>query len=238
MQGESAHYAVTTESVDSGGGAGTFQSISAPVYTHDSALGLMVEGHSRVGAAATIQGGYLSQLNNPPVPGVFVLSHRKGQGAKALLTSLLSTAVDPDGDLFSVMVDKTTVQGGVAGQTTRFLAYQPPTGSSGVDVIHYRLIDDAGDSSMGSVDVVILPQSDSVTSNQLLLEFPPSGGAHLVFVGALNQTYQVQVAESLVPPVQWTGLVTTPSAVQPGFFEAVDALGGHGSQRFYRTISL
>ncbi len=242
IQRQSAHYAVTTGSLDSGGGRGTFQSISGPVYTQDGVLGAMVEGHSRVGAvvdlATTLQAGFLSQLNNPPLPGVFILSRRSGLGAKATLAGLLSTASDPDGDPFFLTVERVTAQGGIASQTARFLAYQPAPGFAGADVIHYRLVDDAGDSSAGAVDVVILPQPDTVSANQLLLEFPPSGGAHLVFVGALNQSYQVQVTDSLVPPVHWSGLVTSPSSAQPGFYEAVDPTGGQGSQRFYRTISL
>ena len=242
MERRSTHYSVTTESLDSGGGKGTFQSISGPTYSQDAALGALIRGQSRVvvadGLETTLQADYLSQLNNPPLPGVFILSRRSGLGAKATVASLLSTASDPDGDPYSLTVERSTAQGGIAIQTGRFVSYQSATDFSGPDVIHYRLTDDAGDSSTGVVAVVVLPPSDTVSANQLLLEFPPGGGAHLVFVGALNQSYQVQFTDSLVPPVHWNGLVTAPSPVQPGFYEAVDQTGGQGSQRFYRTISL
>ncbi len=243
VQRQSTHYSVTMEAMDSAGGLGSFPSATGSGYSHVGSLGGIVEDHLPNGSAtplagAALQAGYLSQLNNPPVPGVFVLSHRPGLGAKATLASLLSIAADPDGDPFFLTVETSTAQGGIARQTGRFLAYQPAAGFSGSDVIHYRLTDDGGDSASGAMDVVILPQPDTVSANQLLLEFPPSGGAHLVFVGALNQSYQVQVTDSLVPPVHWSGLVTSPSSAQPGFYEAVDPTGGQGSQRFYRTISL
>ena len=93
------------------------------------------------------------------------------------------------------------------------------------------------DFAEGQVEVVILPPADSVTSNQQLLEILPGGIAHVVFVGALNQVYQIQFTDSLVPPVKWSSLLTTPSTAQPSFYEATDPTGGRGGQRFYRTIA-
>jgi Bacterial Ig domain len=240
---QSIHYAIAMSTIDSGGGSGNFQSPSTRWYVHEGSMGGVVDGSPSTSATtsqsnAKAEGGFLSQLNYPPVPGFVVLTRSFGKGANAAVADFLSVAFDPDGDPFSLTVEPRTLQGGMAVATADAISYEPPPQFSGSDQISYRLTDDGGDSSTGIAHVVVVPQAGSTSPIQLLLNFPSTGGAHIVFAGDTEQSYQVQVTESLVPPVYWTGLMTVPSPLQIGLFEAVD-LGGTGEgQRYYRTIGL
>ncbi len=238
----SAHYEISSENLEMvGGESQSFPAGSSSVYSHMISLGGVVSGLSQSAnfrpTISTLNFGYLSQLNNPPVPGVIVLSRRAGLSAKLALADILRVGYDPDGDSFQVVAGGLTEGGATIIQGGRFIFYQPPAGPSLSDVIRYRLEDTFGDTAEGRIEVVILPPPDSVSSNQELLEILPGGVTHVVFVGALNQVYQIQFTDSLVQPVKWTGLATTPSTAQPGFYEATDPAGGHGVQRFYRTIA-
>lgn len=224
------------------GGCNVSGKHSHQFYSHQFSLGGTTDGRSDSAQVSQshvgLESGYLSQLNNPAFPGVFVLSRPMGLNAKALLSDLLAVATNPDNSPLRIQVDTTTDGGGTATKGTRFISYQAPAGPSVPDVIHYQLVDAWGDQQNGQISVVILPPLDSTTSNQVLLQILPNGGAHVVFVGALSQVYQIQVTDSLVPPVHWSNLPTAPSSGQPGFFEATDPVGGAGSQRFYRSVSL
>ena len=208
----SAHYEISSETLEMAGGDGHSNVAgSANVYTHQITLGGEANGQSISAndrpTISTLDFGYLPQLNNPPVPGVVVLSRRAGLSAKVALTDLFRIDYDTDGDLYQVQAGVLTERGGTVIQGSRFISYQPPAGPSVSDVIHYRLVDSLGDFAEGQVEVVILPPADSVTSNQQLLEILPGGIAHVVFVGALNQVYQIQFTDSLVPPVKWSSLL-------------------------------
>lgn len=209
-------------------------------YSHQLTIGGEVTGNSMASGTlpivAKLEYGSLPQVNNPPIPGVVVLSRRAGFSAKVALADVLGVGFDPDGDTYEVLIERQTDLGGTVIQGTRFISYQPPDGVSVPDVIRYRLVDGFGDTAEGQIEVAILPQPGTMTYNQVFLEILSGGIAHVVFAGALNQAYEIQVTDSLVPPIQWHGLPTAASAAQPGFYEATDAAGGGGSQRFYRTI--
>jgi len=242
-QRQSTHYAMTIDAIDSGGGSGNFQLPSSRWYAHQGSIGGVLGGDPTTSATTsqlntTAQAGFLGQLNHPPVPGFVVLTRLFGKGANSAVAGFLSVAIDPDGDPFSLTVEPRTLQGGQAVSTMDSISYEPPPQFSGSDQILYRLTDDGGDSSSGIAHVVVMPQAGSPSPIQLLLNLPSAGGAHLVFAGVVEQSYQVQVTESLVPPVLWTGLMTVPSALQVGLFEAVDPRGTGEGQRYYRTIGL
>lgn len=238
----STDYQMTVEVVEMAGGSNIVGSNYNQFYSHQFSLGGATEGRSDSAQISQshvgIESGYLPQLSNPAFPGIFALSRPVGLNAKVLLSDLLAVATNPDNSSLRILVDRVTDGGGTATKGTRFISYQAPAGPSVPDVIHYQLIDAWGDQQNGQISVVILPPPDRTTFNQVLLQFLPNGGAHVVFVGALSQVYQIQVTDSLIPPVHWSNLPTSPSSVQPGFFEATDPFGGSGSQRFYRSVSL
>lgn len=239
---QSSHYVLTTETMDFAGVPGGVSfGLPTGLVSYGAVCGLVggeVRSNDNVGRLIMLQGGYLTQLNNAPVPGIGVVSRRAGLGFSIGLAEILDTALDPDGDSFTVVFDRNTDRGGVVTQTDRFLNYLPVNGLSGFDAVRYRLTDDLGDSSSGFVTVAVLPTMDGVKYGQLFLEILPEVGTHLVLAGALGESYQLQMTDLLVPPVQWKTLTTMRGTIQPGLFEAVDPTGGLGGPRFYRASKL
>ena len=123
----SAHYEISSETLEMAGGDGHSNVAgSANVYTHQITLGGEANGQSISAndrpTISTLDFGYLPQLNNPPVPGVVVLSRRAGLSAKVALTDLFRIDYDPDGDLYQVQAGVLTERGGTVIQGSRFIS--------------------------------------------------------------------------------------------------------------------
>ncbi|MGH7953626.1 MAG: Ig-like domain-containing protein, partial [Limisphaerales bacterium] len=202
----SADYVFTAESTDGGG----LRSASTD-YASD---GSFDAGNLATSADYSQRGGYIGQLNNPPVPTNYVIVVYTNSTIKVPISKLLSTVSDADGDTITfVNVASRSAQNGAVGRSGIWLLYKPPNGFIGNDRFTWVAQDSEGDQATGTiVEQVVAPvEPDAPTLNLASIVFnqtPGATDATLRFASLPGETYTIQYTDSLQPPVTWTTLGT------------------------------
>lgn len=229
----SADYNFSVESLDGGG-----LRVASADYDDDGSFGA---GSFITSADYAQRGGYVGQLNNAPVATNYTFTVVSNNTFKVPISTLLSTATDPDGDSITfVSVTSVTAQNGTAARSGNWVLYKPPANFTGNDSIIWVMQDSEGDQSTGTILAQVTPAPappNQPTLNLVSITFdmaPGATDATLRFVGLPGETYTVQYTDSLTPPVMWTTLGT--ATTTNGVFEIVDPTARNASQRFYRTI--
>lgn len=209
--------------------------VSTPNYTLDSSLGGI--GDLLTVGSGSLWGGYPAQLNNPPNVPVYVMDRGTNLTTKVLLSKLVATVTDVDGDpVFFVGLANTSTNGGVLATEGGWLLYAPPPGFNDVDGFTWTVQDAAGDQTVGSVIVQVVPPYSAFSLSLLSITVDGGGSsATLTFIGIPNLNNVVQYTDSLVPPIAWNTLGTV-TAGPDGMFQVVDPTAGNSPQRYYRTL--
>lgn len=219
-------YAVSAESVDSGGR----QSAAGPYLAEASMAGFasMAGGN---GAYAGIP-GYVAQLNRPPAAGPVRFTLSEANGGTLPESALLAAATDPDGDLVLVSgVDALSAKGGTVLLGQGLVTCRPAAGTAFPDTFQYTVRDDSGDVSTGVVSVEFGP-----SLSLLFVEIMPDGRARIVFRAPSGQGARVDSTDDLSPPAVWTPLPPARETGQPGVLEALDMAPPASLHRFYRAL--
>ena len=226
----SADYNFSVESID-GGGLRT----SSADYKNDGSFGA---GGLIASADYTQRGGYVGQLNNAPVATNYVFTVVSNNIIKVPISTLLSTATDPDGDSISfASVATVSAQNGTVARNGNWVLYKPPTGFTGSDSITWVMRDSEGDQNTGTILAQVTapaPMSQPML-NLISITFdtaPNTTDATLSFASLPGFSYTVQYTDSLTPPIAWTTLGT--ATTTNGVFKIMDATARNASQRFYR----
>ncbi len=220
---------VSCTSLDSGGSR-----LYAGNYTLDSSIGgngeLLTVGND------SLWGGYPAQLNNPPTVPLYTLDRGTNLTTKVLLSRLMATVTDVDGDqVFFVSLADTSANGALIGLLDGWVTYDPPAGFNGSDSFNWVVQDSEGDQTVGAILVQVVPPSPPA-SLSIISAVPGSGSSlTLTFIGIPGLSNTIQYTDSLSPPIIWTTLGTVTAGTN-GVFEIVDPTGGNTSQRFYRNL--
>ena len=171
-------------------------------------------------------------VNRPPVPGA--VSNVTGQ-AIAISTptaSLISAAMDPDGDLLSVpSVNSPSAHGGTVTLSNASAIYRPADGFVGSDSWNYLLADNRGGSATGAVTVTVVA-SNAITLIPISQKFLSNGTFAADFEGVAGLSYSADRATNLSGP--WEIAITNVPAGTNGLFRITDA-AANSPQRFYRV---
>jgi hypothetical protein len=230
----SADYHFTAESTDGGG-----LRVASTDYVSD---GSVSPGNFVTSADYVQRGGYIGQLNNPPVVLPQTFQRATNATLNILLSSLTGTngATDPEGDTISVagFATNTPYGAAVTELAGRLMVYSPK-GWTGSDTINWTALDSEGDTAPGVINIRVPMPTNGPMLNLISATASPGGGATLLFAGfppATDTTMiEVQYTTSLTPPVTWIDLPGT-FTVTNGVLTVTDTgYGGTGS-RFYRTI--
>jgi hypothetical protein len=221
----------TVESIDGGG----LRTASAD-YASD---GSFSAGDFTAGADYAQRGGYIGQLNNPPVATNYMVNVSTNSTTKVAIGTLLGTVTDADGDAVTfVRVAGTSAQNGVVRRVGNWVIYQSPAGFNGSDSFIWVAQDSEGDRATGMVLAQVGPLSappqPTLNLISIVLDSAPGAtDATLFFAGLPGETYLVQYTDSVTPPVTWTtlGMATTVG----GVFQIVDPTAGIAPNRFYRA---
>ncbi len=88
------------------------------------------------------------------------------------------------------------------------LTYTPNPGFSGTDTFTYQVCDSGGNCSTGTVTVVVLNTNPVLTFNAQASLSPLTGYPIISFPAVSNYLYEVDYANSLTPPPQWSILAS------------------------------
>jgi hypothetical protein len=219
----SAHYGLTTESVNSGGG----RSVSAH-YVSDADLG-NISGAS-TSMVQRLEYGYAAQLNNPPVPGPTPVLYASNALARIAVGTLLANDSDPDGDRLTLAaLDAFSARGGTVVLANGWVVYTPSSGFVGTDSFSYKVADANGDRTVCSVTVEV-----SVAGRSILMISKLANGHKVISLfGLSGQTYTLQ-RKLDSRDANWSNLVTGATGLN-GRLDYEDATGD--ARRMYRAIS-
>lgn len=230
----SAHYLVTNGSFD-GGGERTYSA----AYVQD--LSVSFGSLALASSANYVQrGGYIGGLNNAPVVLPQTFTRSTNAALNILLSRLTGTngVVDSEGDTVSLFnfSTNTPYSAGLKQMGNVFLVYSPE-GYTGSDLVGWTALDSEGDTSPGTINVMVPIPTNSPTLNLISATSAGGGGYTLLFAGlppAVNtQPVTVQYTASLTPPVTWSTL--------PGIFIVTNGVltvtdSTDSGSRFYRTL--
>jgi hypothetical protein len=176
--------------------------------------------------------GTFTVVNLPPVAGADVIARFPTQGAKVLISQLLSNDSDPNGDVLTFTgVSANSAHGGTVTVQGDWVYYTPPPGFTNVDSFTYTIADGRGASVSGSVTINILV--DNEPTDNLAIEDLGNGSFRVRFSGIPNRTYRIQFTLDMNSP-GWQTLVTR-TADALGQFEFVDTPPAGSPSRFYRS---
>lgn len=220
---------VSCTSLDSGGSR-----LHAGNYTLDQSFAgngeLLTVGNDSLWA------GYPAQLPNPPIVPPYTLDRGTNLTAKVLLSRLMSTVTDLDGDeVFFVSLADTSANGAAIGLLDGWVTYDPLPGFNSSDSFTWVVQSDEGDQTVGCVLVQVLPPVPLASLSIISVAQGPGSGVTLTFIGIPGLSNVIQYTDSLNPPVVWTTLGTYTAGAN-GVFQVVDPTGGNTSQRFYRNL--
>jgi hypothetical protein len=181
-----------------------------------------------------ITNSLLQAINRPPIAGTNYLTRSLTNGAKVLITNLLASGSDPDGDpLTFVSASATSTNGGAVTTNDGWVYYSPANVSStNVDAFTYTITDGRGAQATGWV--VVNPPQDKAPSPNLFISSLGNGAFLIQFDGIPELTYRIQAATNLNAP-DWfvLGSVTADSVGRFNFTNTPPAGEPH---RFYRSV--
>jgi unsaturated chondroitin disaccharide hydrolase len=112
------------------------------------------------------------------------------------------------------------------------VTYTPNPGFTGTDTFTYQVCDSGGNCSTANVTVVVLDTNPVLTFNVQAFPSPVTGYPIISFPAVSNYLYEVDYANSLMPPLQWSilasNLIGSNSVISINDTSSVP-------QRFYRV---
>ena len=170
--------------------------------------------------------------NHPPEPALHTAVTTQNSALGITVTNLLATDSDPDGDALAITaVSATSTNGGAVVLASGNISYSPLTNYSGADQISYTLADSRGASSTGNISITV---AGPPTFTGLNMAADRSSFA-LTGAGVASQSYVLQTASNLAPPVAWLPLRTNTAGTN-GIFNFTDTQVTNFNQRFYRVM--
>jgi len=204
--------------------------IGAGTYTLEVYQTQMTEG----GAYAIYNGVLLEALNALPVPGAKLIGALENQPVTVSTSELISLASDADGDVLSLTgVDAASTNGAVVTVNSGIITYTPVGGFVGTDAFGYTLSDGNGGTSTGTVQVAVV--ADDASYNTIQLAGLSASAMTFSYQGIPNESYALEQATNLVPPVIWKPLWTNWTD-STGLLSATNSTAG--SQGFFRIRSV
>ena len=170
--------------------------------------------------------------NRPPEPALHTAVTMPNSAIIIGTTNLLATDSDPDGDTLAVTaVGFVSTNGGTVTLIGGNITYTPVTNFVGADQISYTLTDSRGGSSTGNIFVTVVgpPMFTSFNLTSGSSAFSLAGS------GVSGQTYVLQIATNLAPPVAWISGLTNIAGTN-GIFNFTDTQVTSFNQRFYRVM--
>ncbi len=174
----------------------------------------------------------LAPNNRPPEPALHTAVTTQNSALVIVVTNLLATDSDPDGDALAIAaVNFSSTNGGAVTLIGGNITYTPVTTFVGADQISYTLTDSRGGSSTGNIFVTIVGPPVFTSFNLT------SGGSafSLAGTGVSGQTYVLQTTTNLAPPVPWISVLTNIAGTN-GIFNFTDAQVTNFNLRFYRVM--
>ena len=189
------------------------------------------------GGAWTLQGGFWNGAigKPPPVANAAMFARVANSPLTIPIASLLTNAVDPDGDPLSlVAVSPTSTNGGAITTNSSSVFYSPANPDPNLaDQFDYTVSDPFGGQASGPVLSSVLGGLTNAPPTIMGILSLGDGSAQLNLLGSPNQWYYVQAASNLTPPVAWVTIATN-QADASGFLQYTDSGATNFTTRFYR----
>jgi hypothetical protein len=179
----------------------------------------------------------LLQINRPPLALSDAAGRIPNRSLKILVQKLVANDQDPDGDGLNLsLATATTANGASIRITGDWVIYQASAGFNDADSFDYSIHDGRGGSATASVAIIIQPESENVTLNQLQIEvLPGTGDRRIRFVGIPGRAYTIHATSALEPPA-WT-MIGAAVAGSNGLYDFIDTDTASHPIRFYRSLS-
>ena len=172
-------------------------------------------------------------VNTPPVAGGGTIQRWPSNGAKVLISILLSNSLDADGDPVTfVSASTASTQGGTITRDGDWLFYLPAAGFTNDDSFTYSVADNRGATAIGTILVKI--ETNTVPSPNLTITDLGGGSFAIRFDGIPGRTYRIQYNQSFSNAV-WNALGAA-TADPFGSFRFIDTPPGGSPLRFYRSV--
>jgi hypothetical protein len=190
------------------------------------------------GGAWAMQGGFWNSAIGKPAPIAYpaMFTRSANSSLTVPISSLLTNAVDPDGDpLTLISAGPTTTNGAAITLDLTSVFYTPVNPDPNLaDQFGYTVSDAFGDQATGPVliSVAASPTNTPPPTITGILSMG-DGNAQLSLLGSPNQWYYVQAASNLVPPVAWETIATN-QADGSGVLLYIDSGATNFTTRFYR----
>lgn len=173
-------------------------------------------------------------INTPPVAGNVTIQRYPTGGTKVLLTTLLASDTDADGNPLTITsVSPTSANGGTVTVFSGWAIYTPPAGFTNADSFTYTVQDTFGATAVGTVTVAII--SDNSPSSNLTITSLGNDMYEIDGNGIPGEAYHLQYSDSPAP-FNWQDLPDASFIADDlGQFEFIDTTTN--DMRFYRSVS-
>ena len=189
------------------------------------------------GGAWTLQGGFWNGAigKSPPVAYAAMFTRTANSPLTIPISSLLTNAVDPDGDPLSlVAVSAASTNGAAITMDSNSVFYAPANPDPDLtDRFDYTVSDPFGGQASGPVLISVSGGSTNAPPTITGILSLGDGNAQLNLLGSPNQWYYVQAASNLAPPVAWVTIATN-QADASGVLQYTDLGATNFITRFYR----
>jgi len=190
------------------------------------------------GGAWTLQGGFWNGAvgKSPPVAYAALFTRTANSPLTIPISSLLTNAVDPDGDPLTLLaVDPTSTNGAAITLDSNSVFYYPVSPDPNLaDQFGYTVSDAFGGQASGPVLIsVVVGTTNTPPPTITGILSLGNGSAQLELLGSPYQWYCVQTASNLAPPVAWVTIATN-QADASGVLQYTDSGATNFTTRFYR----
>lgn len=219
----SAHYTITTESLEAGriSSSANYSVMFALTPLHDPAQ----QG------SINLQSSFLAQINNPPSAGSFGVIHDFGIDSIFTLDALLGAIADIDGEMLTLdSFDPFSERGVALAFLGNAIRYRPPGALTGTDSFEYVVSDFELDEAIGTVQITLKGPAGPI--NYLEISIQPDGARFVRFVGNANNAFTLEWTDQLGQP--WRELQGA-TRKPDGTIEFLER--GADRTRFYRAQS-
>lgn len=172
-------------------------------------------------------------VNGPPAVGTDYLTRCLTNGAKILISNLLTNDTDPDGDTISfVSVSVTSTNGGAVTTNQGWIHYSPPSlSSTNHDAFTYTVSDGRGGLAAGWI--IVNPPTDVAPAPNLSIAITGTNAIVVRFNGIAGLTYRIQSATNLTRP-DWQTIGSV-LADEMGIFQFTNGAIDATSNTFFRS---
>jgi hypothetical protein len=224
--------------VDGGGGPSSNSQPSTINYQLSGTIGQPDAGKLS-GGIATMQGGFWNGLigNRPPIAGSPRFTRMANSTLTIPISSLLTNATDPDGDILSLKtVSSPSTNGATVGMYSNSVIYTPPyPDTNAPDRFYFTVTDPFGGEATGALLISVtntLITPPTISAIHVLSD----GSIEIDLAGSPNQAYYVQAASNLSPPIIWVNIATN-HADTGGALHYFDSGATNFPTRFYRFVT-